>query len=117
MRRRKHGSKRTGLTKVTILLALVAVLIALFAGASYAGYRYERARAARILPGVRIAGIDVSDMTRPQAEQAIAGRVRSILSHSRWLHTALETYRVDDAARRRKDENNYDEVKSFSSNS
>lgn len=80
MRRRKHASKRIGLTRVTILLTLAAVLVALFAGASYAGYRYERARAARILPGVRIAGIDVSGMTRSQAERAIAGKVRSILA-------------------------------------
>jgi lipoprotein-anchoring transpeptidase ErfK/SrfK len=80
VRRRKHASNRTGLTRVTILLSLVAVLVVLFAGASYAGYRYERARAARILPGVRIAGIDVSGMTRSQAEQAIAGKVRVILA-------------------------------------
>jgi lipoprotein-anchoring transpeptidase ErfK/SrfK len=80
VRRRKHASRRIGLTRVTILLTLVAVLVALFAGASYAGYRYERARAIRILPGVRIAGIDVSGMTRSEAEQAIAGKVRSILA-------------------------------------
>jgi lipoprotein-anchoring transpeptidase ErfK/SrfK len=80
VKRRKHASRRTGLTRVTILLTLAAVLVALFAGASYAGYRYDRARAARILPGVRIAGIDVSGMTRSQAEQAISGKVGSILA-------------------------------------
>jgi lipoprotein-anchoring transpeptidase ErfK/SrfK len=80
LRHRRHASRRTGLTRVTILLTLAAILVALFAGASYAGYRYERARAARILPGVRIAGVDVSGMTRSQAEQAISGKVRSILA-------------------------------------
>jgi lipoprotein-anchoring transpeptidase ErfK/SrfK len=80
VRRRRHAPRRTGLTRVSILLAVAAVLVALFGGAAYAGYRYERTRAARILPGVRIAGIDVSGMTLAEARTAIAGPVRSILS-------------------------------------
>jgi lipoprotein-anchoring transpeptidase ErfK/SrfK len=80
MRRRKHAYRRGGLTRVTVLLALAGILATLFAGASYAGYRYERARAALILPGVRIAGVDVSGMTRAQASEAISGVVTSILA-------------------------------------
>ena len=80
MRRRKHAYRRVGLTRASVLLAIAAILTTLFAGASYAGYRYERARATRILPGVRIAGVDVSGMTRAEAEQAISGAVRTILA-------------------------------------
>jgi lipoprotein-anchoring transpeptidase ErfK/SrfK len=80
MTRRKHALGHGGLTRFTVLLATVAILATLFAGASYAGYRYERARATLILPGVQIAGVDVSGMTRTQAERAISAEVTSILA-------------------------------------
>jgi len=62
-----------------VLLATVVVLLGLLAGAAYAGYRYDRARASRILPGVRIAGVDVGGMTREQAERALAPLASTIL--------------------------------------
>jgi lipoprotein-anchoring transpeptidase ErfK/SrfK len=80
VRRRRHAPGRTGLTRLSILLTVAALLTTMLAGAAYAGYRYEQNRAARILPGVRIAGIDVSGMTLAEARNAIAGPVRSILS-------------------------------------
>ncbi len=41
------------------------------AGAGFAAFRYELARADRILPGVDIEGVDVSGMTRAQALRAV----------------------------------------------
>jgi lipoprotein-anchoring transpeptidase ErfK/SrfK len=51
-------------------------------GAAYAGYRYEQNRSARILPGVLIAGLDVSGLTRAEAEAALRPSVSQILDRS-----------------------------------
>jgi lipoprotein-anchoring transpeptidase ErfK/SrfK len=57
---------------VSVIVAVVVGSVLLTAGGvSYAGYRYEEARADRILPGVTIAGVDVGGMTRPEATQAV----------------------------------------------
>ena len=48
-----------GLTSGLLVLAL--------GGAAYAAYRYDRSMSGRILPGVRIDGVDVSGLTRSEA--------------------------------------------------
>jgi lipoprotein-anchoring transpeptidase ErfK/SrfK len=68
------------LSRLSVLLSIVAILTVLVAGAAYAGYRYESGHAGRILPGVRIAGVEVGEMTRAEAEQAVSVRVAEILS-------------------------------------
>jgi hypothetical protein len=65
-----------------VLLILVGVLVVLAAGAAYAGYRYDRATATRILPGVRIAGVEVGGMTRAQALRALQPMADSILDRT-----------------------------------
>jgi lipoprotein-anchoring transpeptidase ErfK/SrfK len=80
MRRRRHALRRRGLTWLTVVLAIATVVVLLLAGAAFAGYRYEQARAARILPGVRIAGVEVGEMTRAEAKEALAGTVSSLLN-------------------------------------
>ena len=80
LRRRKHVSRGRRLTFLTVLLSITSLLVLGLAGAAFAGYRYEQARAARILPGVRIAGIEVGGMTALQAERALGGHVSSILA-------------------------------------
>jgi lipoprotein-anchoring transpeptidase ErfK/SrfK len=77
MRRRRHAGRR--LTLLSVLLLITTVLVLVLAGAAYAGYRYEQNRAARILPGVSIAGVEVGGMTRAEANRALAGAVASIL--------------------------------------
>lgn len=79
MRRRRHATRRRGLTRLTVLLTITAFLVLSLAGAAFAGYRYEQARASRILPGVRIAGVEVGGMTRAEAERALAGSASSIV--------------------------------------
>jgi len=59
--------------------AAVAVLVLMVGGAAYAAYRYEMANADRILPGVRVDGIDVGGMTKAEALVALKGRVHDRL--------------------------------------
>ncbi|HSL12262.1 MAG TPA: L,D-transpeptidase family protein [Actinomycetota bacterium] len=58
---------------VVTTVASLAVLVA--GGAAFGAYRYEVSRTAQILPGVRIAGIDVGGMTRREAAQAVRAAV------------------------------------------
>lgn len=80
MRRRRHAARRWGVTWLSVLLVVTSLLVLLLTGAAFAGYRYEQNRAARILPGVRIAGVEVGGMTRGEANRALAGTIASILN-------------------------------------
>src|SRR5205085_6804518 len=64
---------------LVVVLTSVAVVIAATAAASYA---YDRATHGRILPGVTVAGVDVSGMTRAEALRAIAPAVRTELGRT-----------------------------------
>jgi lipoprotein-anchoring transpeptidase ErfK/SrfK len=82
MRRRRHATRRRRLTRLSVLLAITSILVLSLAGAAFAGYRYEQARSTRILPGVRISGVEVGGMTRAEAERALAGHASSILERA-----------------------------------
>jgi lipoprotein-anchoring transpeptidase ErfK/SrfK len=81
--------------RLSILLGLASVVVVLAAGAAYAGYRYDRARTATFLPGIRIAGVDVSGLTRAQAEDRLRPLVQGLLDSpvdiqvggQRWVRT------------------------------
>ena len=64
-RRRKHArrGRGIGIRWLPALLAFSGVLVLLLAGAAYAGYRYDRAAASKILPGVRVAAHTANDGT------------------------------------------------------
>lgn len=94
MRRRKHAARRLGLTWLSVLLLVTSVLILSATGAAFAGYRYERARAIRILPGVQIGGVEVGGMTRAEAQRALAGVVSSILSRPVEIRLGEKTWRL-----------------------
>jgi hypothetical protein len=49
--------------------------VLLLGGGAYAAYRYDAATADRLLPGVRIAGIEVGGMARQEALSALDGQV------------------------------------------
>ena len=71
MARGRHTrTRRTGVA-VAIIAAAVGVVLLVFGGGAYAAYRYEMSHADRILPGVRIGGIDVGGMTRAEAMRAV----------------------------------------------
>jgi lipoprotein-anchoring transpeptidase ErfK/SrfK len=78
MARGRH-IKRARSAVVVVAIAVGIVLLAL-GGVSYAAYRYDRASSDRILPGVTVAGIDVGDMTRVQAIQAVQRAVQERLA-------------------------------------
>jgi hypothetical protein len=66
---------RAARTRWPLIVGLAAgVLVLALGGVAYAAYRYEQANAARILPGISIAGVDVSEMTRAQAIKAVRDR-------------------------------------------
>jgi lipoprotein-anchoring transpeptidase ErfK/SrfK len=70
MERGRHARRRfTGAIVVVTVAGAIVLMSA--AGAAYAAYRYDRATADEILPGVTVGGVDVSGMTRAQAVEAV----------------------------------------------
>jgi lipoprotein-anchoring transpeptidase ErfK/SrfK len=68
--RGRHARRRfTG--AVVVLTIAVAFVLLTVGGAAYAAYRYDRATADRILPGVTVGSVDVGGMTRAQAIDAV----------------------------------------------
>jgi hypothetical protein len=65
----KHGRRRHRALRATLVVAGVLALVG--GGTAYAAYRYDAETSARILPGVRIAGLDVSGLTRAEALQRV----------------------------------------------
>lgn len=94
MARRKHERRRGG-RGWKIALVVVAVASVMGAGTAYAAYRYDVSAADQILPGVRVAGIDVSGMTRSQALREVTavaqGTLESPLSVSASGHEWVVT--------------------------
>ena len=70
MAKGRHAHRRR-FGVIAVLATAMGVVLLAAAGGAFAAYRYERARADRILPGVTIAGVDVSDMTRAEAVSAV----------------------------------------------
>lgn len=70
---RRSASRRLAITILVVALLLVPAVSA--AGA----YVYERSSADRILPGVRVAGIDVGGMTASEALSAVRSETDALL--------------------------------------
>jgi lipoprotein-anchoring transpeptidase ErfK/SrfK len=70
MAKGKHTRSTLG-RGTAVVLATIVTLGALGGGAAFAASRFDRASATRILPGVRIAGVDVGGMTRDEAVRAV----------------------------------------------
>ena len=93
---------------VAVVVAVIAGSLLLTAGGiSYAGYRYEEARADRILPGVTVAGVDVGGMTRTEAVRAVRAAAGQALDSelavtvgaSRWIATRSDLGRRANVAK------------------
>jgi hypothetical protein len=95
-RNRRHARPRRtrvlGSARVTVPIVLGVVL--LLAGGAYAAYRYDAATADRLMPGVRIAGIDVGEMTRPEAMAALDGRLAAELDREIEVSVGGESWYV-----------------------
>jgi lipoprotein-anchoring transpeptidase ErfK/SrfK len=70
MERGRHARRRFTGAIVVVTVAAGIVLLSV-AGVAYAAYRYDRATADTILPGVTIGGVDVGGMTRAAAADAV----------------------------------------------
>jgi L,D-transpeptidase catalytic domain/Putative peptidoglycan binding domain len=81
-----------GSTRVWVPIVLGVLL--LLGGGAYAAYRYDAATADRLLPGVRIAGIDVSEMSRDQAIVALQDRVTAELDRQIEVVAGDQTWQV-----------------------
>ena len=96
MARGRHArSRRFGVVAVVATVASLALLVA--GGGAYGAYRYERAKTAEILPGVRIAGVDVGGMTRREATRAVRAAVDDRLSEPLTVEVAGRTTEVSPA--------------------
>jgi lipoprotein-anchoring transpeptidase ErfK/SrfK len=69
-RGKHHGSGRVG--RVSMVAIVAGAIVVALATAAFAGYTYDRVKAATVLPGVHVAGVAVGGMTRAQAAAAIA---------------------------------------------
>jgi lipoprotein-anchoring transpeptidase ErfK/SrfK len=75
------GRHRRGLRWGWLSIAgiVTGVVVVLLAGAAFAGYSYDRAKAATILPGVRVENVNVGGMTRTEAAHALAPAIQTFL--------------------------------------
>jgi lipoprotein-anchoring transpeptidase ErfK/SrfK len=97
MAKGKHSRRRVGRRVLIIGLIAFGVLALIGGGSAYAAYRYDRATAARILPGVVIAGVDVGGMTRDQAKAAVAAKAQELVSRPLALTAGSQTYNMSPA--------------------
>lgn len=67
----RHRRRLLGRRGRVVAVGLVVFLLLAAGGSAVAAYRYDAASSGRILPGVSVAGVDVSDMTRDQAIRAV----------------------------------------------
>jgi hypothetical protein len=96
MARGRHGRRAHRGWKIAIATALVASVLG--AGTAYAAYRYDRSAADRILPGVSIEGVDVSDMSRSQALREVTAKAQETLGASLTVEAAGRSWIVTPAA-------------------
>jgi hypothetical protein len=91
----KHG-RRFATRGLKVALIAVGALALLGGGTAYAAYRYDASTADRILPGVAVAGVDLSDMTRAEAVEAASSILPLDYSHVGILKSDAAMERVND---------------------
>lgn len=96
MAKGRHGRSRGRALK----LALVAVgaLGLIGGGTAYAAYRYDASEADRILPGITVAGVDVSGMTRSEAVREVTAVADQTLEARLVVTAGGHTWTVTPAA-------------------
>jgi lipoprotein-anchoring transpeptidase ErfK/SrfK len=97
MAKGKHGKRRRA-RGWKIALVVVGVLAFTSAGTAYAAYRYDQSSADRILPGVTIDGVDVSNMSRSEAIRTVTARSEQVLDGQLSVETSDHTWVVTPAA-------------------
>ena len=97
MAKGKHG-RHIGRRGLKVALVAIGVLALIGGGTAYAAYRYDASVADRILPGVTIAGIDVSSMTRSEAAREVAAKASETLDGSLSVTAGGHAWTVTPAA-------------------
>src|SRR6266536_1635070 len=90
----RHLAARRGRRTLCVVAITLFVLTVVAGGLAYSGYRYDQNRATRILPGVRVAGVDVSGMTRSEAEAALKPTVAEILDRRIGIQAGAKTWQL-----------------------
>ena len=75
-----------GLIAVAVVLG---GLLLLAGGTAYAAYKYDQAKADRILPGITIGGVAVGGMTRDQAVEAVRAAIDTTVNGEIEMTTPL----------------------------
>jgi lipoprotein-anchoring transpeptidase ErfK/SrfK len=81
----RHSARGIGRGTI-ILLVVLAVLVVGAVGTAFAAMSYDRSHADRILPGIRVEGIDVGGMTRAQAIAAVRPLAERELARTMTVH-------------------------------
>lgn len=81
-----------------VALVVVALLAIVGGGSAFAAHRYDDAAASRILPGVRIAGVDVGGLTRDEAVRAVERRADLTLGRDLVVRAVGFTWHATPAA-------------------
>jgi lipoprotein-anchoring transpeptidase ErfK/SrfK len=95
--RGRHAAGALNRSSTIVAVGLVA-LVLLGGGSAYAAYRYDRASAVRILPGVTIEGVDAGNMTRDEAIAAVNARVETSLRSELVVKAAGRKWHVTPAS-------------------
>jgi lipoprotein-anchoring transpeptidase ErfK/SrfK len=77
-----------------LLVGGLVVLLALFGTATVAAYAYDRAESDRILPGVHVAGVDLSGFSRNEARLALRKKAHKLLKGTIKIHAAGHTWKT-----------------------
>jgi hypothetical protein len=81
-----------GSARVAVSIALGVLLLG--GGTAFASYRYDAATSDHLLPGVRIAGVDVGEMTRDEAVAAVQTEIDGDLGRELVVEAADQVWRV-----------------------
>jgi lipoprotein-anchoring transpeptidase ErfK/SrfK len=76
------------------VLIPVGIVVLLIGGSAVGAYGYDQASSDRILPGVRVAGVNVGNMTRAEAIRAVAGKAHLRLAKTIRITAGERRYRL-----------------------
>ncbi len=80
-----------------VLLVITGTLVLAGGASAFAAYHYDQANAHKILPGVRISGVDVGGLTRQAAIDAVSRQVDVSLSSGVTIKSAGKHWQVTPA--------------------
>ena len=97
MAKGKHG-RHAGRRGLKVALVALGALALIGGGTAYAAYRYDASAADRILPGVTVAGVDVSDMGRSEAVREVTAKASETLDGTLSVTAGGHTWNVTPAS-------------------